>query len=36
MQTENISKLIYSIYRFALEQSRHIYKKFLYIIFVYK
>ena len=34
MQTENISKLIYSIYRFVLEQSRDIYKKFPYIIFV--
>ena len=32
--TENISVLIYSIYRFALEQSRHINVKFPYNIFV--
>jgi hypothetical protein len=32
MQIENISKLIYSIYRFALKQSRHMYKKFPNII----
>ena len=31
---KNISKLVYSIYRFALERSRHINKKFTYIIFV--
>jgi hypothetical protein len=33
-QTENISKFIYSIYYLALEQSRHINKKFPYIIFI--